>query len=70
MRYVESSPAEREQALELFLARNESYGRMTAAMDRKPNVFSRAAVRLGRAPQDYKPLGNKVRKNGSNSKAD
>jgi hypothetical protein len=60
MRYIESSPAERERALEFFLARNESYGRMTAAMDRKPNVFSQAAVRLGRVPQNYEPCGEPV----------
>jgi hypothetical protein len=57
MRHIDSSPAEREKALEFALAQVDAYGRMTVALNRKPNVFSQAAVRLGRVPQDYKPLG-------------
>ena len=50
-----------DKAVEMALAQNESYGRMIAALDREPNIFTAAAIRLGRVAPDYKVCGIAMR---------
>jgi len=44
-------------AVQTAIAQNESYGRMTAKMDRERNLFTQVSVRLGRVSRDYLPCG-------------
>jgi len=58
---MEDSKSEHDKAVDAAFDQNEKYGKMLSALDKQPNIFSKAAKRMGKVSKDYKPAGVPVR---------